>query len=285
MSRRLARVARSSARALERARGGDANAARALTTTTATTATTRARATRDGDSATARLLREDERARIARDLRAMATRKLDGDASAHGRRVALVPLGTYNEDPCVVVTVSEDMMRRGRACALPSAAVEEWTLLESASVATTSAAKRAKEALFGKDDKTVVEMLGATHDVLDVRGRTVVTPVLAYMGEIGEKVRGRSDVAAISLSTLMSLDGVAPDAKNGGVRFIGTLAAAGLEGYEAAALHAALRVVAGPRLEYKEALYDQFVAGYKRRAPPAPPGAKPSTPEDDRATG
>jgi hypothetical protein len=215
----------------------------------------------------------------------MATRKLDGDASAHGRRVALVPLGTYNEDPCVVVTVSEDMMRRGRACALPSAAVEEWTLLESASVATTSAAKRAKEALFGKDDKTVVEMLGATHDVLDVRGRTVVTPVLAYMGEIGEKVRGRSDVAAISLSTLMSLDGVAPDAKNGGVRFIGTLAAAGLEGYEAAALHAALRVVAGPRLEYKEALYDQFVAGYKRRAPPAPPGAKPSTPEDDRATG
>ena len=212
--------------------------------------------------------------RIASDLRRMAVRKMDGDGGAHGRRVALVPLGTYNEDPCVLVTVTEDGLLGGKSCALPSAAVEDDTLLENSSVATTSAARRARDALFGAADDARVEFLGASHDVVDAEGRTVVTPVVAYFGEVAEKVRGRSDVAAISLETLMSLDGVVADPKGGGVRFIGTLAARGLRGYEAQALHNALRVVAGPNKAYKEALYDQFNPAYVRTSPPAPPNPR-----------
>lgn len=234
------------------------------------------------------LLTERERERIASDLRAMATRKMDSDG-AHGRRVALVPLGTYNDDPCVVMTVSEDGMRGGQTCALPSAAVEEDTLLESASVATTSAARRAEKALFGTSSEGSRggrgDFLGASHDVADVKGRTIVTPVLAYLGEIADLVRGRSDVAAISLSTLMSLEGVAADPKGDGVRFVGTLSARGLEGYEAQVLHNALRVVAGPNRAYKEALYDQFVPGYVRQSPPAPPSPYAKTDGHDRAMG
>jgi hypothetical protein len=217
-------------------------------------------------SSSSSLLDAAARARVSEDLRRMGVRKLDGDG-AHGRRVALVPLGTFNKDPCVVMTVTEDMMRGARVCALPSAGVEESTLLESSSVTTTRAARRASEALFGEREDATVELLGASHDVLDERGRTVVTPVLVYFGEVGERVRGRKDVAAISLSTVMSLEGIAADGD--GVKFIGTLEAEGLSGYEASALHGALRVVAGRNRAYKEALYDQFAPGYARSAPAA----------------
>ena len=61
-----------------------------------------------------------------------------------------------------------------------------------------------------------------------------------------------------------------PGADGGdGVKFIGTLEAEGLSGYEASALHGALRVVAGRNRAYKEALYDQFAPEYARRAPEA----------------
>jgi hypothetical protein len=118
---------------------------------------------------------------------------------------------------------------------------------------------------------SAVEMLGASHDVFDSEGRTVVTPVLAFVGEVRDAVRGRDDVAAISLETLMSLDGVVSEGKKFEPRFIGTLAAAGLSGYEAHALHGALRVVAGRNFDYKEALYDQFQPGYVRKPLKAPP--------------
>ena len=242
-------------------------------TATSSTRLPATRATRDAStsssaSSSASLLDAAARARVSEDLRRMGVRKLDGDGGAHGRRVALVPLGTFNDDPCVVMRVTEDMMRRMKVCALPSAAVEESTLLESSSVTTTRAARRAGEALFGDAEDASVELLGASHDVLDARGRTVVTPVVAYFGEVGERVRGRKDVAAISLSTVMSLEGVAADGGDG-VKFIGRLEAEGLSGNEASALHGALRVVAGRNRAYKEALYDQFAPGYARRAPEA----------------
>ena len=126
--------------------------------------------------------------------------------------------------------------------------VEESTLLESSSV--TARRQAAGEALNRDAAATSVELFGASHDVLDVRGRTVVTPVVAYFGEVGERVRGRKDVAAISLSTVMSLRASPPTAAPG-VKFIGTLEAEGLSGYEASALHGALRVVAGRNRAYK----------------------------------
>lgn len=219
------------------------------------------------------------RQRISEDLRSARIRKLD-DAPAHGRRVSLVPLALFNDNPCVVFTVYEDAHRGGKFCGLPSAAVEESTLLESSSVATTSAAKRARRALWGDAESSArmasMELLGASHDVVDVQGRTVVTPVLAFLGEVQDATRGRDDVAAISLDTLASLDGVIAE-DDGAPRFIGTLAASGLRGYEAHALHAALRVIAGPNVDYKEALYDQFTPGYVRKPLSMPKGDDPTT--------
>lgn len=239
-----------------------------MTTTTTTTTT---RGVSSGKSHA--LLSDANRQRISEDLRSARIRKLD-DAPAHGRRVSLVPLALFNDNPCVIFTVYEDAHRGGKFCGLPSAAVEESTLLESSSVATTNAAKRARRALWG--DAESMELLGASHDVVDVQGRTIVTPVLAFLGEVQDATRGRDDVAAISLDTLASLDGVIAE-ENGAPRFIGTLAASGLRGYEAHALHAALRVIVGPNMDYKEALYDQFTPGYVRKPLSMPKGEPPTS--------
>lgn len=241
------------------------------------TPTTTARGVSSGTSHA--LLSDANRQRISEDLRSARIRKLD-DAPAHGRRVSLVPLALFNDNPCVVFTVYEDAHRGGKFCGLPSAAVEESTLLESSSVATTNAAKRARRALWGDAESSArmqsMELLGASHDVVDVQGRTVVTPVLAFLGEVQDATRGRDDVAAISLDTLASLDGVIAE-DDGAPRFIGTLAASGLRGYEAHALHAALRVIAGPNMDYKEALYDQFTPGYVRKPLSMPKGDPPTS--------
>ena len=214
--------------------------------------------------------------RVARDLRDMPTRKLDGDFASAGRRVAVIPLGTFNADPCVIMTIYRDAgANDAHACGLPSAGVEESTLLESSSVATTSAARRALDALWGIKNRrpSRSDLLGCVSDVADVRGRTVVTPVIAYLGEVKEAMRGRDDVAAISLSTLMSTNGVKPT-REGGVEFIGTIGARGLQGHEAMGLHGALRVVAGPNAAYREALYDQFSADYRAAKAVAAAAAK-----------
>jgi len=244
-------------------------------TTTTTTTSVRGLSSGTGNA----LLSDANRQRISEDLRSARIRKLD-DASAHGRRVSLVPLALFNDNPCVLFTVYDDAHRGGKFCGLPSAAVEESTLLESSSVATTNAAKRARRALWGDAESSArmasMELLGASHDVVDVQGRTVVTPVLAFLGEVQDATRGRDDIAAISLDTLASLDGVVAE-KNGEPRFIGTLAASGLRGYEAHALHAALRVIAGPNMDYKEALYDQFTPGYVREPPSVPKGDPPTS--------
>lgn len=214
--------------------------------------------------------------RVARDLRDMPTRKLDGDFASAGRRVAVIPLGTFNADPCVIMTIYRDAgANDAHACGLPSAGVEESTLLESSSVATTSAARRALDALWGIKNRrpSRSDLLGCVSDVADVRGRTVVTPVIAYLGEVKEAMHGRDDVAAISLSTLMSTNGVKPT-REGGVEFIGTIGARGLQGHEAMGLHGALRVVAGPNAAYREALYDQFSADYRAAKAVAAAAAK-----------
>ena len=246
-----------------------------MATTTTTTTTTRAVSSGTSHA----LLSDANRQRISEDLRSARIRKLD-DAPAHGRRVSLVPLALFNDNPCVVFTVYDDAHKGGKFCGLPSAAVEESTLLESSSVATTNAAKRARRALWGDAESSArmqsMELLGASHDVVDVQGRTIVTPVLAFLGEVQDATRGRDDVAAISLDTLASLDGVIAE-DDGAPRFIGTLAASGLRGYEAHALHAALRVIAGPNMDYKEALYDQFTPGYVRKPLSMPKGEPPTS--------
>ena len=251
-------------------------------------AAARACATRAGEASTSSRARDEAHPallsdahidRVARDLRDMPTRKLDGDFASAGRRVAVIPLGTFNADPCVIMTVYRDAgANDAHACGLPSAGVEESTLLESASVATTSAARRALDALWGVKNRRSgkSDLLGCVSDVADVRGRTVVTPVIAYLGEVKEALSGRDDVAAISLSTLMSTNGVKPT-REGGVEFIGTIAARGLRGHEAMGLHGALRVVAGPNAAYREALYDQFSAEYRAAKAAAAAAAKTNT--------
>jgi len=214
-------------------------------------------------SLTDSLLCERQIERIARDLRSMPIRKLDGARAGESRRVAVVPLATLNADPCVVVAVYYDVNANEHRCALPSAAVEEFTLLESSSVQTTNAGRRAMEVVFGNAQATRSEWLGCVADVADARGRVVITPVVAFLGEVKELVRGRQDVAAISLSTLMSQSGVKPT-REGGVEFIGTVSARGLVGHEAMGLHSALRVVAGSNAAYREALYDQFSKDYRQ---------------------